>query len=210
MIRKEEYERVIQETSLLMTGKPPTKAFSDAVYDRINNWFIIGDLQKASEVLMHQEGIRLTYPALHKQLVHFRAIRIEEQARQDQREDRAFADNMSTANPGLYAMFEAVCRKDKTALEEYGIREPFLVSNAVLITKDGRHRKCIIDDNDPRFEGAVSMRREPAGEQSARQMVLDTSKFKPKFLDDELRPPEETGWKARKPGENEFIPGFDD
>jgi hypothetical protein len=203
MIDRTEFDTTIKEASLLITGKPPTQPFADAVYKRINPWFTHVDLQKAAESLMSQEGARLTYPALHKLLVHHRAHRLEEQNQAEKARDRMFADNMETHNPELYAMLEAVISKDTDALKRYGLDVKYPFSNAVLITRDGWRRKIVIDDKQPGFSEMVDVIRVPGGESASRQITLNTSKAKFMYTGKAPHPDEHTGWKATRLGDLE-------
>jgi hypothetical protein len=206
MIKREEFDRTIQEAGLLITGRKITKDFADAVYDKINNHFITQDLKKTFDELTGMENAKLTYPLIRRGLAKYRAFRQEENSRLEKAKDRADTDNLPRTNPELSQMLDAILSGNVKTLEKYHLDRVYPISNAILIRKDGKREKIIIDPEQHGFMDAITIVRVQAGELTARECHIDTKKVKYTSIEERF----ESSEKNDKWNDDDFTEEVDD
>ena len=194
MLNLEVAKEKIQQTAMLITGRAVNKEYGTLIYDRIRDQFVMADPDKALAAMEGASDPRFSFPILQRELYKFRSTRMEAERSIEKAKDRAAIDNLPKTNPELSAMLDAILTRDKEALMKYELDRPYPVSNAVVITKSGRHEKAIIDHNQPGFMDHVTVVHVQAGEGTARELHLDTQAVGAVFIDDRYVAPM-SGWK---------------
>lgn len=219
MLNLERTQEKIKATHLLITGRKISPDLHQMIYDRIKDGYLNDDLDKALSAMEGDENPRFSWPILIKKLMKYKTMRMETEWANEKLKDKQAHENMENRNPELAAMLDAILNKDAAALSKYNLDREWLVSNAIVIGKDGRRRKMIIDPNQEGFRDAITQEKVQTGSETmALVSTIDLSKIEYIEIDEkrETRPDlyvvDNPGWKTRKVPDKhdpDFIPELD-